>query len=244
MSAIKKKPIPRKCVYFIIPALDEEKSIGKVLAEIPKKFQGGYHSKVLVVDNGSKDNTAKLAQKAGATVLTEPERGYGAACLKGMAGIEEDCFAVVFLDADYSDFPGEAEYLLAPIFLEKADLVIGSRTITKNSANVLLPQQRFGNWLAVFLIRLFWGFTYTDLGPFRAIKYDSLAALGMKDRNFGWTVEMQIKALQCGLRIQEVPVSYRKRIGKSKISGTVSGTFKAGIIILATIFKSSRKIKG
>ena len=220
-------------ISIIIPALNEEESIGQVLNDIP----GEIVEEVIVVDNGSNDNTVTVANDLGASVFLEPLKGYGAACLRGISMLKQDTDIVVFLDADYSDYPQELDAVVKPIVTSKAEMVIGSRMSGTREKGALLPQAVFGNKLATFLIRLFWGFKYTDLGPFRAIKYKDLLALNMMDKNFGWTVEMQIKALKKGLRIVEVPVRYRKRIGKSKITGTFSGTVRAGIKIIYTIFK-------
>lgn len=219
-------------ISVIIPAYNEEESLPHVLNDLPKDR---LHQ-IIVVDNRSTDRTAKVARANGATVVSERRRGYGQACLSGMDALDNPDI-VVFLDGDYSDFPEEIDLLLAPILKDEADFVVGSRMILEESRKSLLPQARYGNQLAVFLIRLFFGHRFTDLGPFRAIRYESLQAIGMQDKNFGWTVEMQIKAVQKGLRIREVPVGYRMRIGVSKITGTVSGTLKAGIKIIYTIFK-------
>ena len=189
-----------------------------------------------MVDNRSTDRTSEVARANGATVVYEKRQGYGQACLSGMDALDNPDI-VVFLDGDYSDFPEEIDLLLAPILKGEADFIVGSRMILEESRKALLPQARYGNQLAVFLIRLFFGHRFTDLGPFRAIRYESLQAIGMRDKNFGWTVEMQIKAVQKGLRIREVPVRYRMRIGVSKITGTVSGTLKAGTKIIYTIFR-------
>ncbi len=217
----------------IIPAFNEEKAIISVLRDIPCHLV----SDVIVVDNGSSDATAALARQAGAHVVREPKRGYGRACLNGMALAERlKPDVVVFLDADYSDYPEEMELLLQKIE-EGYDLVVGSRVLGRSAPGALLPQARWGNRLAVSLIRLFFGFSFTDLGPFRAIRWSKLLALNMTDQNFGWTVEMQIKAIRNKLRIAEVPVSYRRRIGVSKVTGTVWGTLRAGYKILYTIFK-------
>lgn len=220
-------------VAVIIPALNEKGSIGKVLDAIPD-----WVDLTVVVDNGSEDGTAEVAVRHGANVVAESARGYGAACLKGIASLEEFGAPdiVVFLDADYSDYPEEMERLADPILEGRADMVIGSRSLGRAEPGALTPQQRFGNWLATFLLRLIWGARYTDLGPFRAISYAALGMLDMQDRNYGWTVEMQIRGARRGLRGIEVPVSYRKRIGVSKISGTVRGVLAAGSKILSTIF--------
>lgn len=218
-----------KRIAVVIPAQNEAKAIAKVIADVPE-----WVDQIVVADNGSSDDTAALAQGAGADVISEPEPGYGAACLAGIAAAEgADIF--VFLDGDYSDYPEEMAKLVDPIAADDVDLVIGSRVTGEREAHALLPQQRFGNWLATTLIRLIWGQCYTDLGPFRAIDADRLKALAMADRNFGWTVEMQIRALEEGLRVIEVPVSYRCRIGTSKVSGTVRGTALAGCKILYII---------
>lgn len=221
-------------VIVIIPALNEERSIGKVINALPKK----NYRKVIVVDNGSSDETAAVAAACGAEVVEESRRGYGQACLTGIITAEKfNPTVIVFLDGDFSDFPEEIGKLTQPILNGEADLVIGSRIRGKSQQGALLPQARFGNWLASRLIRLFWHFQYSDLGPFRAIQWQALKSLDMEDTNYGWTVEMQIKALMRKLRVLEVPVSYRKRIGTSKVSGTVVGSFRAGYKILWTIFK-------
>jgi glycosyltransferase involved in cell wall biosynthesis len=221
---------------LIIPALDEEPVIGRTLAAIPRHL----YREIIVADNGSTDATARIAAEAGARVVSEPQRGYGAACLKAIAAIPPGVEAVVFMDADSSDVPGEAASLLEPIYSGRADFVLGSRTLGRAEAGSLQPHQRFGNWLATTLLRWIYGHRYTDLGPFRAIRAQSLAALHMRDRNFGWTIEMQIKALRRGLRIVEVPVSYRRRIGRSKVSGNLKASFLAGVKILWTVFRLAR----
>ena len=219
-------------ISIIIPAYNEESSIGLVLDALPQeKIQ-----EIIVVDNGSTDATARVAQEHGARVVNEPRKGYGSACLKGIDELDAPDI-VVFIDGDFSDFPEEIVLLISPIETGEKDFVLGSRMILPKSQLALLPQARYGNRLAVFLIKLFFKHEFTDLGPFRAIRYRSLMSIGMKDMDFGWTVEMQIKAVRNGLRIQEVPVNYRKRVGISKISGTVLGTFRAGTKIIYTIFK-------
>jgi len=219
-------------ISIIIPAFNEESSIGLVLDALP---QDKIHE-IIVVNNNSTDDTARVASAHGARVVEEPQKGYGSACLKGIDELNAPDI-VVFLDGDFSDFPEEIVELVSPIEKGDADFVLGSRMILTESRRALLPQARYGNRLAVFLIKLFFNYSFTDLGPFRAIRYSSLMAIGMQDIDFGWTVEMQIKAVKNGLRIQEVPVKYRERIGVSKITGTVSGTFKAGTKIIYTIFK-------
>ena len=219
-------------ISVIIPAHDEESSIGLVIDALPKDK---IHE-IIVVDNNSRDNTAFVANEHGARIAKEPRKGYGSACLKGIEELDSPDI-VVFLDGDFSDYPEEIVSLLEPIEKGEMDFVLGSRMIISESRMALLPQARFGNQLAVFLIKLFFNHSYTDLGPFRAIRYDSLMAIGMQDTNFGWTVEMQIKAVKNKLRIIEIPVNYRQRVGVSKITGTISGTFKAGTKIIYTIFK-------
>lgn len=216
-------------IAVIIPALNEERAIGKVIADIPD-----WVDDIVVVDNGSTDATGAIARKAGALVVEEPERGYGAACLTGI----DQCGSadiIVFVDGDYSDHPQELDQLIAPILAGNCDFVVGSRATGAAARGSLTIQQRFGNWLACKLMNLFWRTCYTDLGPFRAIDARALRALAMQDRTYGWTIEMQIKAALAGLEIKEVPVSYRPRIGISKISGTVKGTVMAGIKILGMI---------
>jgi len=222
----------------VIPALNEERSIGLVLRDLPRSVV----TRVVVADNGSTDATARLAAEAGAEVVPAPRRGYGSACLAGLAHLRTTGppDVVVFIDADYSDHPNELPLVAGPVLRGEADMVIGSRALGRRQRGALLPQARFGNMLACGLIRLLHGHRYTDLGPFRAISWNALERLQMSDPNFGWTVEMQIKALRAGLRVTEVPVSYRRRVGVSKITGTISGTLRAGYKILATIWKYRR----
>lgn len=227
----------RPRVGVIIPALNEEKAIGLVLRDIP----GTIVDEVIVVDNGSTDGTARAAESLGATVRLERERGYGAACLMGMECLGSDIEIVVFLDGDYSDHPEEIATLIRPIAENLADFVIGSRTLREESRMALSWQQHWGNRLATKLVEWRFGYRFTDLGPFRAIRRDALDSLGMRDRGYGWTVEMQVKAACAGLRVQEVPVLYRPRIGRSKISGTLLGALNAGSKILYTIAKYALK---
>ncbi len=225
---------PAERVSLVIPARNEERSLPLVLDGLPS----GLLHEVVVVDNGSSDATGRVAEERGARVVREPRPGYGRACLTGIAACDNPD-VIAFVDADFSDHPEELTRVLAPILEGRADLVIGSRMIGQRERGALLPQARLGNRLATFLIRRFWGVRFTDLGPFRAIRAEALRALEMRDRDFGWTVEMQIKASQRGLRCVEVPVSYRKRIGRSKITGTLSGTVRAGVKILSTIFRAA-----
>lgn len=227
-------PPTRPKIGVIIPALNEEASLPKVLAGIPP----GLVEEVVVVDNGSSDRTAEVAKACCATVLTEPRRGYGSACLTGMAYLKtKDPDIVVFLDGDYSDYPEEMPKIVRPILMEGYDLVIGSRCRGGAERGALLPQARLGNALATWLIRRFYGFAYSDLGPFRAVRFEKLLALDMADRDYGWTVEMQVKAIKGGLKITEVPVRYRRRIGQSKVTGSWRGTILAGYKILWTIVR-------
>lgn len=220
-------------IAVIIPAYNEELSIGKVIDDIPKDLV----NEIVVVNNNSTDATADVAAAQGATVLFEEYQGYGAACLKGIAYLKEkDYDVIVFIDGDYSDYPNEISDLIKPIVNDDVDFVIGSRTLGKRENGALPIQSRVGSIIAGFLINLFWGVKYTDLGPFRAIKKDKLFALNMTDNWYGWTVEMQIKAAKKSYSIAEIPVSYRKRIGKSKVTGTIKGSVMAGTIILKTIF--------
>jgi glycosyltransferase involved in cell wall biosynthesis len=225
--------LSRPPIDVVIPALNEEASLPLVLADLP----WASLRRVVVADNGSRDRTAELARRGGAEVVAAPRPGYGSACLAGLEHLRRSGApeVVVFLDADYSDHPDELPSLVAPILAGEADLVIGSRILGERERGALLPQARAGNLVACTLIRLLYGFRYTDLGPFRAIRWSSLELLGMRDPNFGWTAEMQVKALRHRLRVTEVPVRYRRRIGVSKITGTVSGTVRAGYKILFTV---------
>ena len=231
-------------VAVLIPALDEERSLGAVLAELPRAGEGGAARgaagfrvrEVVVVDNGSSDRTAEVARAGGATVIDEPRRGYGAACLAGLGYLRRDPPAVVvFLDADHSDDPGELPQVLAPILAGRADLVIGSRALGARERGSLTPAQEVGNHVAAGLLRALFGTRTTDLGPFRAIRWPGLESLRMRDRDFGWTVEMQARAARAHLAVAEVPVRYRRRIGRSKISGTLRGATAAAWKILTTI---------
>lgn len=226
-------------IRVIIPAFNEEGSIAKVINAIP-----AHIAEVIVVDNQSTDATATKAKKAGATVLYESRMGYGFACLKGLAYLKdlpEPTDIVVFLDGDYSDYPEEMDTILAPILEDDLDFVIGARVKSKREAGSMTFPQVFGNWLATRLMRLFFNAKFTDLGPFRAIKYKKLLDLEMQDKTYGWTVEMQLKALRQKLTYTEVEIKYRNRIGESKVSGTVKGAVMAGVKILGWIFKYTFK---
>ncbi len=226
-------------IKVIIPAYNEQESIAKVISEIPDIV-----SEIIVVSNNSTDNTEIVAKQAGATVLKEKQKGYGYACLLGLKYISENKEKpdiIVFLDGDYSDYPEELLLLIQPIVEDNVDLVIGARVAALRNSNSMTPQQVFGNWLATTLMRIFFKSTFTDLGPFRAIKYNALTSLNMQDTTYGWTVEMQLKAIKQGLKYTEIPVRYRNRIGMSKVSGTVKGTILAGYKILLWIFKYSIK---
>ena len=225
-------------IDVIIPAYNEETSIGLVLRDLP----ANYVREALVCNNASTDSTAVVAREAGATVLDQPQKGYGSACLKGIEYLvnkpaSEQPDIVVFLDGDYSDYPEELPNLIKPILEEGYDMVIGSRALGDMQKGAMMPQQIFGNWLATTLIRLFYNYEFTDLGPFRAIRFEKLLELQMEDPDFGWTVEMQVKAAKMKFKCMEVPVRYRRRVGVSKVSGTIRGTILAGHKILWTIFK-------
>jgi len=225
-------------IAVLIPAWNEEGSIGRVIDDLPKELAGG----IFVADNNSIDYTADVARKFGATVIHAARQGYGSACLAGIAHLqslppEQQPDILVFIDADYSDYPDELPLVIEPILAGRADFVIGSRMLKPQPPGALLLQARLGNKLACFLMRRIWGVRHTDLGPFRAIRWQSLIDLNMVDTNFGWTVEMQIKAARAKLRMEEVAVTYRPRIGHSKITGTIKGTIKAGYKILWTIFR-------
>ncbi len=223
-------------IDVIIPAYNEEQSIGNVVRDIPKDFVRN----IIVANNNSSDNTAAVAEGAGATVVFQPLAGYGNACLKGMEYVANQKVKpdiIVYLDGDYSDFPEQMIELSTPIFEDGYDMVIGSRALGNMEKGAMMPQQIFGNWLATSLIKLIYKYDFTDLGPFRAIRYDRLMEIDMQDKTFGWTVEMQVKAAKMKLRCLEIPVKYRVRIGVSKVSGTIRGTILAGHKILWTIFK-------
>jgi len=221
-------------IIVIIPALNEEESIGMVLDAIPR--EGGCA--IIVVDGGSRDDTVRIARDKGAIVLQGKTRGYGDACLAGIqyaASFRPG--VVVFLDADYSDYPEEMSRLTAPILKGEAEFVLGSRLLGQREEGAMPIHAVWGNRLACFLIKLLYGYRFTDLGPFRAIRFDKLKDLQMRDQDYGWTVEMQVKAVKAGLKILEIPVNYRKRVGVSKISGSLSGSVKAGLKIIFTIFR-------
>ncbi len=229
------KPI----IYVIIPAYNEEASIGHVIKDIPEIV-----SEVIVVNNNSTDSTVPVSKEAGATVLSETKKGYGHACLKGMAYVEKldlQPDIIVFLDGDYSDYPEELTKIIAPIIEDNIDFVVGARRSTLRENGSMTKPQIFGNWLATSLMKLFFKSTFTDLGPFRAIKYDKLLDLKMEDKTYGWTVEMQLKAIKRKFTYKEIPVNYRNRIGVSKVSGTLKGAIFAGVKILFWIFKYSFK---
>ncbi|MDG1743095.1 MAG: glycosyltransferase family 2 protein [Polaribacter sp.] len=231
----------KQLIKVIIPAFNEQDAIANVVNEIPKIVD-----EVIVVSNNSTDNTEINAKNAGATVLKEHRKGYGYACLKGMEyianlALEKQPYIIVFLDGDYSDYPAQLIEIIDPIIKDDIDFVIGSRVKRLRETGAMTPQQVFGNWLATFLMTLLFKAKFTDLGPFRAIKYQKLLALKMVDKTYGWTVEMQLKVLKQKLRYVEIPVKYKNRIGVSKVSGTIKGTIFAGVKILGWIFKYSFK---
>ena len=226
-------------IKVIIPAYNEQDSIAKVIQDIPSMVD-----EIIVISNNSTDQTEENAKNAGATVLQENRKGYGFACLKGMDYVAKQAIKpdiIVFLDGDYSDYPEQLTALVHPIINDNIDFVIGARVKSLRESGSMTPQQVFGNWLATFLMKLFFGAKFTDLGPFRAIKYTKLLDLNMEDKTYGWTVEMQLKALKQKLTYIEIPMKYRNRIGVSKVSGTVKGSLMAGIKILGWIFKYSFK---
>ena len=222
-----------KKIGLVIPALNEADAIGNVLRDVP-----AWVDQIVVADNGSEDDTVKIARSMGAITVNASPRGYGAACLAGITRLEQ-VDIIAFVDGDYSDYPDQIDRIIDPIATQKADMVIGSRVLGNLDKGALTLPQRFGNWLACFLINLFWGVKYTDLGPFRAITSEALKKINMRDKAFGWTVEMQLRAIQEKLNIKEVAVDYRNRIGHSKISGTIRGTILAGHAILGTIIRTA-----
>lgn len=222
-------------IDVVIPAFNEENSVGNVVRDLPAAVR-----EIVVINNNSRDDTRRNAAEAGATVLDEPRQGYGYACLKGIEYLKNKSTppdVLVFVDADYSDYPGELTTIVEYLLENNLDLVIGSRALGQREPGSMTPQQVFGNWLATNLIKRFYGVTYSDLGPFRAIRFDKLLAMNMEDTTYGWTVEMQLKAAKMGMAVGEVPVTYRRRIGHSKVSGTLKGTVLAGYKILSWIFK-------
>lgn len=229
---------PRGNIYAVIPAFNEQDAIGNVVRDIPQDWV----REVIVVSNNSTDETESRAREAGATVLQEPRKGYGYACLRGIQYIsekkgDEHPDIVVFLDGDYSDYPQQLPEVVGPILAGTHDMVIGSRELGDRESGSMMPQQIFGNWLATTLIRILYGYRFSDLGPFRAITFQALEKLNMQDKTYGWTVEMQVKAAKMKLRCTEVAVDYRTRIGVSKVTGTLKGTVMAGYKIITTIFK-------
>ncbi|PKR81798.1 UDP-glucose--dolichyl-phosphate glucosyltransferase [Brumimicrobium salinarum] len=221
-------------VFVVIPAFNEQESIVKVIADIPFVPR----KNIIVVNNGSTDETQKRVESTGAIALFEPRKGYGWACLKGCAYVaNKQVETIVFLDGDYSDYPEQLPDVIAPIYEQDMDIVIGSRALgVKENGSMTLPQ-RFGNWLSSKLLKLLYKVEYTDLGPFRAIRFGAYQALEMQDKTYGWTIEMQIKAAQKNMKSCEVPVNYRVRIGTSKVSGTIKGAVMAGVKIIFTVFK-------
>jgi len=224
---------PQNYISVIIPAFNEEASLPKVIGDLPRSLI----QEIIVVDNASTDNTAEVARQLGCTVVSELQRGYGQACLAGISALNPETKVVVFIDGDRSDHGEQLEKIVEPIIAHGFDFVIGSRALGAREPGAMTPQAYYGNKLACFLMKLFWDASYTDLGPFRAITFKALKQLNMRDQDFGWTIEMQIKAIENNLTITEVPVDYRRRIGKSKISGTLKGTVLAGEKILRTIFR-------
>lgn len=226
----------QESIALIIPALNEADSIGVLLRQLPPLF-----GQIIVVDNGSEDATGEVARTAGAQVVREPRRGYGRACLAGIAALRPEITAIAFMDADLSDDPADVRRLAETLVAGSWDLVIGSRVLGNPEPGSLTPVQRFGNWLTTRLIRWIWKVPFTDLGPLRIVRRDALRHLDLYDTDFGWNVEMQVKAVRLGLKVTEIPVSYqRRRFGKSKISGTVIGSARAGVKILWTIFRCWR----
>ena len=222
-------------IKVIIPAYNEGQSIAKVINDLPKSVD-----EVIVTDNNSTDNTAEQAKSAGAALCFEPRMGYGYACLKAIDYVTSQAKKpdiIVFIDGDYSDYPDELMTVVKPIIQDNYDFVIGARVKKLREKGAMTFPQRFGNALATFLMKIIYGANFTDLGPFRAIKYDKLMALNMQDKTYGWTVEMQLKALNHKLKYTEIPVKYRNRIGKSKVSGTLKGAVMAGVKILSWVFK-------
>jgi len=227
---------PQEPIALIIPALNESDSIGALLRQLPPLF-----AQIIVVDNGSEDATGDVARTAGAQVVREPRRGYGRACLAGIAALRSEITAIAFMDADLSDDPADASHLAETLVAGGWDLVIGSRVLGNPEPGSLTPVQRFGNWLTTRLIRWIWKVPFTDLGPLRIVRRDALRRLDLRDGDFGWNVEMQVKAVRLGLKVTEIPVSYRRRrSGVSKISGTVTGSARAGVKILWTVYRCWR----
>jgi glycosyltransferase involved in cell wall biosynthesis len=228
------KEIDYTKVFVVIPAFNEEQSIGKVINDIPHVPV----MNIVVVNNGSSDKTQNIVESLGATALFEPRKGYGWACLKGCEFVEKmKGETIVFLDGDYSDYPEQLPSVITPIYQQNMDLVIGSRALGNREKGSMTVPQHFGNWLASKLLKIFYGVNYTDLGPFRAIRFERYKSLGMSDKTYGWTIEMQIKAAQKKMNYCEVPVDYKARIGVSKVSGTIKGAVMAGIKIIFAVFK-------
>lgn len=231
-------PVGTARVAVIIPVLNEAEALPEVLAAIPS-----WVAHVIVADNGSTDGSGDIARAAGAIVVVEPRRGYGSACLKAIAALPEDVGIVVFMDGDASDDTSEMAALVRPIAEGEADFVLGSRVMGQRERGALTPQQIFGNALACTLIRMIWRERFTDLGPFRAISRQALARLRMADPDYGWTVEMQVRAAKLGLACREIPARYRRRIGTSKVSGTIRGVIGAGTKILYVIGREALSTK-